>query len=74
MYQIETGDLYRMIAKYVEIKFDTNGYSKDNNRPLPIGRSKKVIRMIKDKLGRKIMTEIFALRAETHVYRKINKN
>ena len=42
VYEIETEDVYRDIAKDVEKKFDTSGYSKDDNRPLPIGENKKV--------------------------------
>ena len=53
--------------------FDTNGYSKDENRPLPIGKNKKVIGLMKDELGGKIMTEFVALRAKMYAYRKIDK-
>ena len=53
--------------------FDTNGYSKDENRPLPIGKNKKVIGLMKDELGGKIMTEFVALRAKMYAYRKIKK-
>ena len=53
-------DFYRDMAKYVEKKFDTSGYLKDDNRTLPIGRNKKVIGLIKDELGGKIMTEFVA--------------
>ena len=51
-------DFYRDIAKDVEKKFDTSGYSKDENRPLSIGKNKKVIGLMKDILGGKIMTEL----------------
>ena len=37
-YEIETEDFYRDIAKDVEKRFDTSGYSKDDNRPRPIGK------------------------------------
>ena len=58
--ELETEDFYRDIAKDVEKRFDTSGYSKDENRPLPIGKNKKVIGLMKDELGGKIMTEFVA--------------
>ena len=56
VYEIETKDFYRDIANDVEKRFDTSGYSKDDNRPLPIGKNKKKIGLMKDELGGKIMT------------------
>ena len=56
-YEIET-DFYRDIAKDVETKFDTSGYSKNNNRPLPI--EKRNVGMMKDELGGKIMAKFVA--------------
>ena len=41
VYEIDIEDFYRDIAKDVEKRFDTSGYSKDENRPLPIGKNKK---------------------------------
>ena len=41
VYVIEIEDFYRDIAKDVEKRLDTSGYSKDDNRPLPIGENKK---------------------------------
>ena len=73
VYEIETEDFYRDIANDVEKKFDMSGYLKDDNRPLPIGENKKVIGLMKDQLGGKIMTEIVALRAKMYAYRKIDK-
>ena len=73
VYEIETEDFYRDIAKDVEKRFDTSGYSKDDNRPLPIGENKKVIGLMKDELGGKIMTEFVALRAKMYAYRKIDR-
>ena len=73
VYEIETEDFYRDIAKDVEKRFDTSGYSKDDNRPLPIGINKKVIGLMKDELGGKIMTEFVALRTKMYAYRKIVK-
>ena len=53
--------------------FDTSGYSKDGNRPLPIRKNKKVIDLVRDELGGKITTEFVALRAKMYAYRKIDK-
>ena len=39
--ELETEDFYRDIAKDVEKRFDTSGYSKDDNRSLPIEENKK---------------------------------
>ena len=73
VYEIETEDFCKDIAKDVEKKFDTSGYSKDDKRPLPIGKNKKVIGLKKDELGGKIMTDFVALRAKMYTYRKIDK-
>ena len=73
VYEIETKDFYRDIAKDVEKRFDTSGYSKDENRPLPIRENKKVIGLMKDELGGKIMTEFVALRAKMYPYRKTGR-
>ena len=73
VYKIETEDFYRDFAKDVEKRFDTSGYSRDENGPLPIGKNKKVIGLMKDELGGKIMTEFVALRAKMYAYRKIDK-
>ena len=40
VYEIETEDFHRDIAKDMEKRFDTSGYSKDDNMPLPIGKNK----------------------------------
>ena len=41
VYEIETEDFYRYIANDAEKRLDTSGYSKDNNRRLPIGKNEK---------------------------------
>ena len=68
VYQIEAKDFYRDIAKVVKKRFDTSGYSKDDNTPLPIRENKKVIGLMKDELGGKTMTEFVALRAKMYAY------
>ena len=45
VYDIKTEDFYKDIANEVESRFDTSAYS--NNRPLPIGKNKKVIGLMK---------------------------
>ena len=52
---IEANDFYEDIASDVENRFDTSNY--EVNRPLPTGKNKKVIGLMKDELGGKIITE-----------------
>ena len=52
---IKTNDFYKDIANDVEKKTDTSNY--ELNRPLPTGKNKKVIGLMKDELGGKIITE-----------------
>ena len=61
---IKTEDFYKDIANNVEKTFDTSNYEVD--RPLPIGKNKKVIGLMKDELGGKIMTEFVALAPKTY--------
>ena len=63
---IKTEDFYKDIADDVEKRFDTSNY--EINRPLPIGKNKKVIGLMKDELGGKIMKEFVALRPKTYSY------
>ena len=63
---IKTEDFYKDIADDVEKGFDTSDY--EVNRPLPKGKNKKVIGLMKDELGGKIMTEFVALRPKAYSY------
>ena len=63
---IKTEDFYKDIVNDVEKRFDTSDYEVD--RPLPIGKNKKVIGLMKDKLGGKIITEFVTLRPKTYSY------
>ena len=54
------------IANDVEKRLDTSNYEVD--RPLPTGKNKKVIGLMKDELGGKIITEFVALRPKTYSY------
>ena len=59
MINIKTEDFYEDIANNIEKRFDTSNY--EVNRPLSTGKNKKVIGLMKDELGGKIMTEFAAL-------------
>ena len=63
---IKTENFYKDIADDVEKRFDTSSYKCD--RPLPRGKNKKVIGLMKDKIGGKIMKEIVAFRSKTYSY------
>ena len=54
-------------------RFNISGYDKDDARPLPVGKNKKVIGMMKDELGSKIMTEFIALRLKSYAYKYNSK-
>ena len=63
---IKTEDFYKDVANDVEKRFDTSNYEVD--RPLPTGKNKKVIGLMKDELGGRIITEFVALRPKTYSY------
>ena len=67
---IKTNDFYKDIAQEVQERFDTSIYSFD--RPLPKGKNKKVIGLMKDELGGGIITEFAALRPKTFHTQLIN--
>ena len=63
---IKTNDSYEDIANDVENRLDTSNY--EVNRPLPMGRNEKVIGLMKNELGGKIITEFVTLRPKTYPY------
>ena len=63
---IKTNDFYKDIASDVENRFDTSNY--EVNRPLPKGKNKKIIGLMKDELGGKIITEFVTLRPKTYSF------
>ena len=65
---IKTEDFYKGIANDVDKWFDTHKYDKDDNRPLTIGKNKKVIGKLKDELDGKIIIEFVPFRAKTYAY------
>ena len=68
---IKTADFYKDIVDDIEKRFDTSNYEFNGiafDRSLPTGINKKVIGLMKDELGGKIMTEFVALRPKTYSY------
>ena len=72
---IKTNDFYKDIASDVENRFDTSNYKANTSktsalarRPLTTGKNKKVIGLMKDELGGKIITEFVTLRPKTYSF------
>ena len=61
---IKTNDFYEDIANDVENRFDTS--NDEVNRPME--KNKKIIGLMKDELGGKIITEFVTLRPKTYTY------
>ena len=58
--------IYKDITNDVENRFDTSNY--EVNRPLPTEKNKKIIGLMKDELGGKIITEFVTLRPKTYAF------
>ena len=63
---IKTEEFHKDIANDADKRFDTSNY--EVNRPLPTEKNKKVIGLMKDELGGKIITEFVTLRPKTYSY------
>ena len=63
---IKTNDFYKDISNDVENRFDTSNY--EVNRPLPTGKNQKIIGLMKDELGGKIIMEFVTLRPKTYSF------
>ena len=63
---IKTNDFYKDISDDVDSRFDTSNY--EVKIPLPKGKNKKVIGLMKDELGGEIISEFIALRPKTYSY------
>ena len=61
---IQPDKFYKDIAEYVKTRFDNSKYELD--RTLPKGKNEKVIGLMKDGLGGKIITKFVGLRAKTY--------
>ena len=65
---IKTEDFFEGIFNDVEGRFDASNYDKNDKRPIPIGKNKKVSGLFKDELGEKIITEVVVLRPKAYAY------
>ena len=69
---VKTDDISNDIAEDLDRKFNTSNC--EINRPLPKGRNKKVIGLMKYELGGKIMKEFVVLIAKMYSYLKDNND
>ena len=58
---IKTEDFFEDISNDVEKWFDTSNYDENDERPLPIGKNKRIPSLFKDESEGKIMIEVVAL-------------
>ena len=72
---IKTNYFYKDIANDIENRFDASNYDVNTSgtsalarRPLPTGKNKKIIGLMKDELGGKIITEFVTLRPKTYSF------
>ena len=68
IFHAKTEDFYEDIANDVEKWFDTSNYDPSLNRPLPMRKNRKETGLMKDELGRKIMTKFVGPRAKVYSY------
>ena len=66
---VKADDIYKGVAEDVETRFDTSNF--ELHKPLPKGKNKKVIQLMKDELVGQIMKE---LRAKRYSYLKDNND
>ena len=69
MYEIEIKDFYKDINGDVEDKFHINNSPEDHVSMIPTGKNKKVVGMMKDEAGKKIIEYYFGSRAQLHGYK-----
>ena len=59
---VKTDDIQKDIAEDAKTRFDTSNFEEDI--PLPRGKNRQVIGLMKDELGGEIMKKIVRLRAK----------
>ena len=65
---VKKDEFYKDTSADVDKWFDTSNFNKNDNRPLEIGKNKKVLGKFKDEIGGKIITKFVALRAKTYLF------
>ena len=65
---IKTDDFYKDFSVDVDEWFDTSNFNKNDNRPLEIGKNKKVLGKLIDEIVGKTMIKFVALRAKTYSF------
>ena len=65
-YEIQTDDFFQDISADVKEKFETSNFPKIHPSNIPTGINKKVIGMMKDEAGGKIIEEFVGLRAKLY--------
>ena len=62
---IKTEDSFQDISNDIEKWFDTSNYDKNDKRPFPIGKNKKVPGLFKEEWGGKIITEVVGFKTKS---------
>ena len=68
MYEIQTTDFYVDISPDVRSKFDTSDYPKGHPSGIETGVNKKVIGLMKDEVGGRVITKFVGLRAKNYSF------
>ena len=68
MYEIQTEDFYKDISGDVKNRFDTSDYPENHPSGIPTGINKKMLGMMKDEAGGKIIKEFVGLCAKLYSF------
>ena len=67
--EIQTDDFFKDISKDVDQKFDTSNFDKNHKSGIATMKNKKVIGLVKDETGGKIIEEFIGLRSKLYSYK-----
>ena len=71
MYVIDTDDFYKDITGDVKERFDTSNYPDNHPSGIAVGVNKKVLGMMKDEVGGKIIEEFVGLRSKLYAFKTL---